>query len=240
MRPDPALVEALTKQVVPEGLSVVARDPAQIADARDPVEGDAVKGAVPTRVAEFHAGRAAARAAMVAIGLPPRPIPMGPDRAPIWPAGARGSISHTSTACVAVVGPADTWGSIGVDLEDAAALDPDLIAEVCTKPEQAWLQTQDPSERGLMAKLIFSVKEAAYKAQYPLTYEMFGFDAFEVTIDRANTAFCARFVTPQGGIASGKSMMGNFAHAAGLIVCAVVLTPSDVAVLLDKGGDGLA
>jgi len=240
VRPDPALVQALTEQVVPEGLRVVARDPLQIADARDPVEGDAVKGAVPARVAEFHAGRAAARAAMVAIGLPPRPIPMGPDRAPIWPAGARGSISHSATACVAVVGPADRWGSIGVDLEEATPLEQNLIAEICSKPEQAWLQTQPGSERGLMAKLIFSAKEAAYKAQYPLSYEMFGFDALEVTIDRAKTTFCARFVTPQGAIASGKSMVGNFAHAAGLIVCAVVLTPSDVAVLLDKGGDGLA
>lgn len=238
MRADPALVQALTQQVVPDGMAVVARDPGLIPDATDPTEANAVSGAVPARVAEFHAGRAAARAAMVALGLPPRPVPMGPDRAPLWPEGATGSISHSATACVAVVGDAQRWGGIGVDLEEATALDDTLVAEICTTAEIAWLDRQPEAERGLMAKLIFSAKEAAYKAQYPLTRQVFGFDALEVEIDRAATTFLARFVQPQGAIVAGKTLAGNFAHAAGLIVCAVAQDHKDVAQLLEHDGDG--
>lgn len=233
---DPALVQALTEQVLPEGVAVAARDPAGIPDATDLLETDAVKGAIPARVAEFHAGRAAARAAMVALGMPPRPVPMGPDRAPVWPKGVTGSISHSSTACVAALGLSTQWGGIGVDVEEATPLDPLLISEVCTPSEQAWLGLQPEAERRLMAKLVFSIKEAAYKAQYPLTRALFGFDALEVTVDRDNTCFEARFVWPQAQIAAGSIVTGNFAHAAGLIVCAVALGPSDVAVLEGKRG----
>lgn len=223
MTPDPALVAALTQSVLPSGLSVVARDPRVVPDDTDPVESAALRGAIPRRLVEFQAGRAAARAAMIGLGATPRTVLMGPDRAPVWPKGLTGSISHTASACVAVVGVRRQWAGIGVDLEGATPLEPLLVGEVCTKSEQRWLGQQPQAERGLMSKLVFSAKEAAYKAQYTLSGQLFGFEALELQVDRAHSTFEARFVIAQGPFEAGAILQGRYAHAAGLIVTAVVI-----------------
>ena len=226
MRIDPALVTALTSSVLPAGVAVAARDPREMPDAADPHEALTLQNAVPRRLAEFHAGRAAARGAMVALGHLPRPVPVGSDRAPVWPADLTGSISHTANACVAAVGLARDWAGIGVDLEDATPLDPLLVAEVCTRAERVWLGTQPAAERGLMAKLIFSAKEAAYKAQYPLSGRLFGFEVLELSIDREACSFNASFQSAQGTFAKGAVLAGSYAHAAGLLVTGVAVRHS--------------
>lgn len=228
MNPDPALVAALAQSVLPPGLAVVARDPRLRPDTTDPSEEAAVRGAVPARVAEFHSGRAAARAAMIALGLPPRPVPMGPDRAPVWPDGVSGSISHMPAACVAVVGRADDWAGIGIDIEQATALDPVLIGEITTRAERLWLGTQLPTERGLMAKLIFSAKEAVYKAQYPLSGQLFGFDTLCLRIDRNTSRFEAEFLIAQGPFKVGTRLQGAYVHAAGVLLTGVALLHDEI------------
>ena len=60
--------------------------------------------AVPQRRREFFAGRLAAHRAMEALGHLPEPVPMGQDRAPVWPQGLVGSISHGAGACAAMYG----------------------------------------------------------------------------------------------------------------------------------------
>ncbi|WP_299024007.1 4'-phosphopantetheinyl transferase [uncultured Sulfitobacter sp.] len=227
MSTDPALVAALAASVLPVEIAVAARDPRLMPDAIDADEGGAVANAVPARVAEYHAGRAAARAAMVSLGLPPRPIPMGQDRAPIWPDNVVGSISHSKNACVGAIGLRADWAGIGVDLEEATPLDPLLVAEVCTRNERVWLGQQPATERGLMAKLIFSAKEAAYKAQYPLSGALFGFEVLELVIDRSKSRFTASFLQSQGPFAAGAILAGSYAHAAGLLVTGVAVGQSD-------------
>ena len=48
----------------------------------------------PARLAEFAQGRMHARIALARFGLADASIPMGSKRAPLWPAGFVGSISH--------------------------------------------------------------------------------------------------------------------------------------------------
>lgn len=222
------LVTDLAQGLFAPGIAVVVRDPRQMPRAPDSSEARAVSGAIPTRQTEFHAGRAAARAAMVALGLPPRPVPVGPDRAPIWPDGVVASLTHDARACIAVMGLAEDWRGLGIDLEDDAALDLDLVSDVCSVNERAWLDTLPAARRGLMAKLIFSAKEASYKAQYPLTGQLFGFDGFEIEIDEPKTAFTARFTMPTGIFQAGDILRGRYAHAAGVLVSGVTLTHLDM------------
>lgn len=226
MKPPPALVAALTRDILPRGLSVAAGDPAFLPEVVDPREAVAVRGAVARRVTEFHAGRAAARAAMTQLSLPHGSVLMGQNRAPVWPDGITGSISHSKTACVAVVGLSSQWAGIGVDLEEATMLDPLLITEVCSKAERIWLGQQPAEERGVMAKLIFSAKEASYKAQFPVTGQLFGFEVLELTIDRETSRFEACFRSAQGPIAAGEILRGSYAHAAGLLVTGVAIRHS--------------
>lgn len=174
---------ALRKMLGPDA-GVGVTDPREVNDLW-PQEAAAMTRAIPTRRAEFAAGRSAARAAMVELGVPPAAIPIGPDRAPVWPAGLTGSIAHCDGYCIAAVAYKDSIKTLGIDIEPATPLAPDLIDIICTPAERAWLTEQpDP---GLTAKMIFSAKEAVYKAQYPLTGSIIGFDA--VTLTMGNDSF---------------------------------------------------
>lgn len=146
-----------------------------------PQEARAVARAVQTRRDEFTAGRAAARLAMERLGLPPQAVPAAPDRSPVWPDGLTGSISHAGGLCAAVLSR-DPLHKLGLDIEDAAPLDADLWPLVLTPDELDRLAQAPSDRRGTIAKRIFGIKEAAYKAQFPLTGAVIGFQALDVTL----------------------------------------------------------
>lgn len=147
-----------------------------------PEEGAAVTRAIPRRRAEFAAGRAAARAALAQLGEPPEAIPAGLDRAPIWPRGVVGSISHAGAVAIAVAARIADSGiaALGVDVEPDRPLSPDLIGDIADDAEIARLA---PLPAPAAALRIFSLKEAAYKAQYPLTRQLLGFPDLRLTPD---------------------------------------------------------
>ena len=189
-----------------------------------PVEAAHVARAIDKRQREFAAGRAAARQAMAELTGQAQDlaIPAAEDRSPIWPDGWQGSISHKNTLCVAVVGR--TGALLGLDLEEDTPLKQDLIPTICTPAEMAAIA--GPQERRL-AKLIFSAKEAAYKAQYPVTQKVFGFLRFEVRLDVPGAAFTARFVEDTGRFMAGDALAGRFFAAEGHLVTGVTIGQSD-------------
>ncbi|MEQ9692717.1 4'-phosphopantetheinyl transferase superfamily protein [Shimia sp. SDUM112013] len=172
--------------------------------------------ALPRRVAEFTAGRHAARQAMRALGEAPRSVQMYADRSPKWPPGIVGSISHDAQKCVAVVGRSQNWQSLGIDIEPDIPLDADLVPEICTTREQDWLAQQPESDRLRLARLIFCAKECAYKCQYPITRALFGFDALEVAI--GVSAFTATFTEQIGPFAAGDVLTGGFTFIDGKMI----------------------
>ena len=210
-------IEALlhaARGFAPTGVALAGCDPAAPAPPLWP--GEALAKAVPRRVAEFSAGRAAARAAMAALNAAPAAIPQGPDRAPIWPPGLHGSITHSATACLAAITHAPRL--IGIDLEPATPLAPELWHSVLLPVERAAVaQTDSP---GLHAKLIFSAKEAAYKAQYLRSHTLLDFDAMEITLGPGHFAdhFTARFTKPVPGFATNATLMGRHCRVAGHIL----------------------
>lgn len=140
----------------------------------------------PTRRAEFAAGRRAARRAMAGLNLPPAAIPMGPDRAPIWPKGIVGSISHANGLCLAVVAFGRDFQRLGLDVERDAPLPSDLIPEICLPEELAPLPR---AARPAWATRLFSAKEAAYKAHYPVAAHVFGFHGLRVDLTEGRARF---------------------------------------------------
>lgn len=213
-----AMLDAAARALfrVPVGLAVA--DPRQPVSGLYESESVHVARAVAGRQCEFAAGRRAARDAMRQLGQSPCAIPAAPDRAPIWPEGMSGSISHTRSLCVAVV----TRGaaSIGIDLEEATPLNPQLIPTICTPEEQMQIAGDDMA---LRAKLIFSAKEAAYKAQYPLTKTLLGFDHFKVTFDLSEQTFAAIFQIDVAQFKAGHVLTGRFAYVADHFMTAVTL-----------------
>ncbi|MCA0274501.1 MAG: 4'-phosphopantetheinyl transferase superfamily protein [Proteobacteria bacterium] len=180
---------------------------------------------VASRRIEFAAGRMCARAAMRRLGLPPLPVLHGEDRAPIWPDGVVGSISHSGTKCVAAVAlVAQGYRAIGLDIELAEPLPPELWSEICSQRELQWLQRQDPQSRGVLAKTIFSAKECAYKAQFPISRSLFGFETLGVALDLGDGSFDIVFEHAVAPFAAGHGMHGRFRISDGMIVCGMALT----------------
>ena len=160
------------------------------------------------RLREYAAGRALAREALERFfGVRGFDLLNGEDRAPIWPDGIAGSLSHCDTrAWVALVDA--SWGTIGVDGEHRAELPRHLWEHTMLPEEIADLDARSPEERGLAALARFSAKEALYKAQYPRSRTFMGFYALCVALEGADALRCTfqETVGPfaQGFVAEGR------------------------------------
>jgi 4'-phosphopantetheinyl transferase EntD len=160
----------------------VAFETAGPADPRRLPAAEAVHlgASVAKRAGEFAAGRLCARRALAAFGLGEAPIPVAPDRSPVWPGGIVGSISHTAGLCIAAVGATSSFLSIGVDCEVASHVGFDLWEALFTPAERRWLAAVPHASRQTAAAFLFSAKEAFYKCQFPLTGEWLEFKDVEV------------------------------------------------------------
>ena len=165
---------------------------------------------VAVRQREFVAGRACAAEAMRRLGYQPRPVQVANDRSPVWPDGLIGSISHSRHLAGAVVARRDEgFRAIGLDLEEATPLHEELLEEICVDAERNWLAKQPAQDRALLAKMIFCAKEAAYKCQYPLTGEVFGFDTLHIDLSVTDNRFSVRFLTDVGEFNGGDQFGGR-------------------------------
>lgn len=221
MQPAPAL--ALARPLFGADIGLAATDPRSMQHRALPIEAAGLRRSAPRRKRAFAAGRVAAHQAMQALNLAPSAVLVGADRAPIWPAGLCGSITHSDTACLAAVTRTATARSLGLDVEEDTPLGADLVPTVCSRTERAWLSGLPASRAGQMAKLIFSAKECAYKCQYVQSRTLFGFETFEITPDPDTGNFEATFTHAVPGFAAGVRLAGRFAIGAGLIVTAMTL-----------------
>ena len=175
-----------------------------------PDERAAIARAVPARQREFAGGRAAARIAQHHLGRVPGPVPMGPDRAPVWPAGLRGTITHAAGLCLAAVSAAPGIAALGLDLEEDVPLPPEVMAEVL-----------GPDETGLPPRLVFSAKETVFKALYPTVGAVFGFDAVRIRL--SGGGFSAETLVALGPLPAGLRLSGRVWRGEGLILTALAV-----------------
>jgi len=177
-----------------------------------PEEAASVARAVPKRRREFSAGRELARRLLAELGVEPGPIVPGADRAPVWPPGVVGSLSHAEGCVFVAVARADRLRALGVDVEGAAPLEEPLWPTVLTPAERAWLATRPASERGRLAKQVFSAKECAYKTWYPLTGRVLDFSEVHLDLD-PGVGFVARppadVAAAAGGPLAGRLHVGS-------------------------------
>ena len=189
-------------------------------------EEPSIARAVEKRRWEFHAGRHCARRALLELGAPETAILPGADRAPVWPDGFVGSITHTGAHqqgyAAAVVARVTEVRSLGLDAELCEPLAPELQERVLTPLEQAFLGTLDADQRGLVATLFFSAKEAFYKCQYPLTQRFLGFQEVEVEFELERNHFRAQ-LRDAPEINDASMLVGRFLMTERLIVTGVEL-----------------
>jgi 4'-phosphopantetheinyl transferase EntD len=185
-----------------------------------------VERAVPKRQREFAQGRVLARRLLERLGAPVGPLLRDADRVPSWPAGVVGSISHTDGLCAVAVARQEAVWALGLDVEGDEPLDEGLEPRICTPAERRWLAARPGPEARRLAKAIFSVKEAAYKACFPPTRERWDFLDLEVELAPREERFAAR--APAGSRLAGRTLRGRVARRGRFWLATVTLRREDV------------
>ncbi len=132
------------------------------------------------RLSDFSTGRYCALRALEQLGIQDAIIPIGEDRAPIWPEGIVGSISHCDSLTGAIVAKSSDHISLGLDIEEIGRVTPDLWDLVFTENEKKYLSGLSDEDKLVQSTAIFSIKEAFYKFQHPLTKTFLDFLDVEV------------------------------------------------------------
>lgn len=183
-----------------------------------PDEIETVVGASRIRRTEFAAGRRAARNALAAASIDPRPLLSGSDGIPDWPCGIVGSISHSPDAALAAVGRKVHYRALGLDIETVARVSLSFAETVATGRERHWLSALADPRQGLA--LIFSAKEAWHKCQFVLTRRVFEFQEVEISFAFESQTF---EVSAVGRGPPSEVLRGRFAVDCEHVACLAVL-----------------
>ncbi|NLU80723.1 4'-phosphopantetheinyl transferase superfamily protein [Micromonospora sp. HNM0581] len=182
--------------------------------------------AVDSRRRDFTAGRVCARRAMVALGLRPVAVPAAADRAPVWPAGLVGTITHTRGYCAAAVARADEIRAVGMDAEQHRELNPGVRRLICLPEEDEQVQRLPPGIH--WPAVIFSAKETVYKVWHPVVGSWLDFHDALVHLDPDAGAFTAQIsparVADTRVVDPPTVISGHFAVDANLVRTAATLT----------------
>lgn len=184
-----------------------------------PAEAALVAGASEKRRREFTAARVCARLALARAGFRPAPILPGPTGAPLWPPGVVGSMTHCDGYRAAAVGRTDAFAAIGIDAEPHAPLPDGVLAMAASESERAALRglaTRAPEF--CWDRMLFSAKEAVFKAWSPATGRWLGFTDAELQLDPGGW-FAARLLVA-GPL---TSYHGFWAVSRGVLVTAVTV-----------------
>jgi 4'-phosphopantetheinyl transferase EntD len=140
-----------------------------------------ILNSVNKRKAEYLAGRVMAMKGLELLGSSELQVNIGKHRAPLWPAGYLGSITHTSQKVIAVVARKKQYNYIGIDCENIFGQDVfgEIKGMIVNLAEVAYLSRVDVPMVKLMT-LVFSAKETFFKAVYPYVLHYFDFDAVEI------------------------------------------------------------
>ncbi len=129
----------------------------------------------PGRHNAFILGRMAAKQALRELGVEPE-ILRAEDGSPVWPKGAKGSLSNKTDIGVAIASTAPGIQSMGIDLERNLP-NLNILKKITVPSEQMWVEESDSANR---LTAIFTAKEAIFKTIYPLKKQFFGFKDAEL------------------------------------------------------------
>lgn len=135
--------------------------------------------AVIKRKAEYLAARYAARQLLQSYGCDSVPS-LGPDRAPVWPSGWNGSISHSCECAIVIITPEHLGLTPGVDVEFFPTEPLNETADIFTSSYEQTLLKASGVGYDIALLIAFSAKESLYKALYPKVGLFFSFDAASI------------------------------------------------------------
>jgi 4'-phosphopantetheinyl transferase EntD len=219
----------LLERLLPSSVISVETREDRLAVDLFPEEEQALGRAVDKRRREFTTGRACAREALARLGVPSTAVGSGPHGEPLWPSGVVGSITHCEGYRAAAVAPARAVLTIGIDAERDARLSDGVWAEVAHGTERDLRDETTSRMRGglHLDAVLFSAKEAVYKAWFPLAGRRLGFDDVDLSLDLVNAEFSARLLVP-GTVVDGANLTGFQGRWAveEEVICTAVVVPA--------------
>lgn len=189
-----------------------------------PEEQAAVARAVPQRRAEFTTVRACAREALAELGIAPVPLLPGERRAPRWPDGVVGAITHCAGYRAAAVARSEDVVTLGIDAETNAALPAGVLDIIACPEDLAALSELPAGSRTNWDRILFSAKESVYKAWFPVMREWLDFGE-AIVIIRPDGTFTAQILKPGATVLdrSLDRLSGRWIGTARLVATAIVV-----------------
>jgi len=178
-----------------------------------PAEAAAFAGSVLKVRRASGAARIVARMLLSRFGREPYAIPKSTAGMPVWPDGIVGSLAHDAKVAVAANAARPEFQSVGIDIEPAEPLAPDLLDIVATAQERDRIG-DDP----LRGRLLFSIKEAIYKAAYPLYRTFLDHHDVEVSLGDGTAV-----------VQNGRVVRFRYCAATHIIVLAFIPAPGPAA-----------
>ena len=182
--------------------------------------------AVDKRRREFTTVRGCARQALARLGYEPAPILPGQRGAPRWPAGIVGTMTHCEGYRACALALDRDVRTLGVDAEPDAPLPEGVLEAIALPDELAMLRDLGAEVPGVhWDRLLFSAKEAVYKAWFPLTAKWLDFSEARIAIDPQAGTFEATLLvpgpqTPEGPLAG---FSGRWLSRRGLLLTSIVV-----------------
>lgn len=170
-----------------------------------------VRNAIGKRRREFACGRQCAHRALQRMGMSAAAILSGPDRAPVWPSGIVGSITHCDGYCAAALARATEIASVGIDAELITPLDLQVLEIMASPEERRDLQKLPAELPSLWPCTLFSAKEAIFKCWYPLTKHWLNFHDAKLSIDPSTCSFEAELLVLSPNFP--RKVRGRFHHS---------------------------
>jgi 4'-phosphopantetheinyl transferase EntD len=130
------------------------------------------------------------------LGHPEVAVGRGSAGEPCWPADLVGAISHSGDIAIAIVGRKAEYAGLGVDIEQLGRGMSQAAARiVCLPNEMGWVDLASGSTRLTM---LFSAKEAVFKATYPIERVRLWFTDAELAWRPNERTFDARLLKSIG------------------------------------------
>lgn len=203
---------------------------AATASVAAPAERAALGRAVAGRRLEFATARACAREALARIGAPADAVGAGAAGEPLWPAGIAGSITHCAGYRACAVARSARVAALGIDAEPHAPLTHDVLYAVASADERRSLQgAADEHPEVHWDRVLFSAKECAYKAWYPLARSRIGPEEIALSLDTGGWFTAA---LPAGG---PREIAGRWLVGDGLVVTAALVPAGSAGAVADRG-----
>jgi 4'-phosphopantetheinyl transferase EntD len=156
--------------------------PASVLRSLRPAERAYAEGLVGFRQMSWVGGRIAMHKALGALGMGQGDVLTGAYGEPILPKNSTGSISHKDGLAVALAARA-SHGHVGVDLETSGGPARNVASKVLGAEELMHIQSLPEDRQWPETLMLFSIKEAVYKALFPYVKRYVDFQEAHVALD---------------------------------------------------------